>query len=271
MADNRFKARYANALQSMMEEKLPRCGIKATPYITSRLKTLKRLWQVAYDIVYGPNTSGFGWDPETKLVTADKEVWDEYMKAHPMAKEFRTKALPNFDSLCMGIPQLLLPIFPLFLPVNLKQVQLNANFAIHIPSNSNLVTQVSLPKWTFNLAISYCWIQKLLIMGKAKRTDNHLNEYGITREDIEAFREHKATLRWGGRTGRSKEMSKDPNVDDEYAEAAKWKRELQAKDSRKKKRAAKKNDQTLVTGKSKAPSDDDVHSVSDSSPKQKKR
>ncbi|KAI9124902.1 hypothetical protein K1719_004229 [Acacia pycnantha] len=80
MFDNGFKAGYANALQKMMEEKLPGCGIKATPPITSRLKTLNRLWQAAYDIVYGPNTSRFGWDPKTKLVTADKEVWDEYMK-----------------------------------------------------------------------------------------------------------------------------------------------------------------------------------------------
>ncbi|KAI9082779.1 hypothetical protein K1719_035236 [Acacia pycnantha] len=64
----------------MMEEKLLGCGIKATPHIMSRLKTLKRLWQAVYDIVYGPNTSGFGWDPETKLVIADKEVWDEYLK-----------------------------------------------------------------------------------------------------------------------------------------------------------------------------------------------
>ncbi|KAI9077630.1 hypothetical protein K1719_040405 [Acacia pycnantha] len=57
MADNGFKAGFANALQSMMEQKLPGCGIKATPHITSRIKTLKRLWQLAYDMVYGPNTS----------------------------------------------------------------------------------------------------------------------------------------------------------------------------------------------------------------------
>ncbi|KAI9101412.1 hypothetical protein K1719_023894 [Acacia pycnantha] len=57
MADNGFKSGYANALQTMMEAKLPGCGIKATPHITSRLKILKRLWQTAYDIIYGPNAS----------------------------------------------------------------------------------------------------------------------------------------------------------------------------------------------------------------------
>ncbi|KAI9121272.1 hypothetical protein K1719_008305 [Acacia pycnantha] len=100
MADNGFKSGYANALQTMMEAKLPGCGIKATPHITSRLKTLKRLWQTTYDIIYGPSTSGFGWDPETKLITADDDIWDEYLKAHSKHKEFRTKPLPNFDSLC---------------------------------------------------------------------------------------------------------------------------------------------------------------------------
>ncbi|KAI9113870.1 hypothetical protein K1719_015121 [Acacia pycnantha] len=74
IADNDFKSGFANALQSMMEEKLPGCGIKACPHITSRIKTLKKLWQTAYDMVYGTNTSGFGWDPGTKCVTADKEV-----------------------------------------------------------------------------------------------------------------------------------------------------------------------------------------------------
>ncbi|KAI9084358.1 hypothetical protein K1719_033700 [Acacia pycnantha] len=80
MADNGFKSGYANALQTMMEAKLPGCGIKATPHITSGLKTLKRLWQTTYDIIYGPNTSGFGWDSKTKLVTADDDVWEEYLK-----------------------------------------------------------------------------------------------------------------------------------------------------------------------------------------------
>ncbi|KAI9128445.1 hypothetical protein K1719_001438 [Acacia pycnantha] len=80
MADNGFKAGFANALQSMMEQKAG-CGIKATPHITSRIKTFKRLWQMAYDMVYGPNTSRFDWDPDTKFVTAEPVVWEEYLKA----------------------------------------------------------------------------------------------------------------------------------------------------------------------------------------------
>ncbi|KAI9126759.1 hypothetical protein K1719_002355 [Acacia pycnantha] len=80
MADNGFKTGFANALQSMMEERLPGCDIKVTPHITSRIKTLKQLWQMAYDMVYVPNTSGFGWDPDTKFVTVEPAVWEKYLK-----------------------------------------------------------------------------------------------------------------------------------------------------------------------------------------------
>lgn len=82
MAENGFKPGYANALQTMIEEKLPGCGIKAHPHIISRIKTMKLLWQIVYDMVYGTNTSGFGWDSENKCVTAEKDVWDEYVKVH---------------------------------------------------------------------------------------------------------------------------------------------------------------------------------------------
>ncbi|KAI9127301.1 hypothetical protein K1719_001860 [Acacia pycnantha] len=83
MADNGFKVGFANALQTMMEQKLPGCGIKATPHITWRIKTLKRLWQMAYDMVYGVNTSGFGWDRTPNLSAAEPAVWEEYLKACP--------------------------------------------------------------------------------------------------------------------------------------------------------------------------------------------
>ncbi|KAI9083797.1 hypothetical protein K1719_034265 [Acacia pycnantha] len=44
---------------------------------------------------------GFSWDPDTKCVTADKDVWDEYIKIHSRAGQFRTKSFPYFESLSM--------------------------------------------------------------------------------------------------------------------------------------------------------------------------
>ncbi|KAI9070865.1 hypothetical protein K1719_047171 [Acacia pycnantha] len=100
MADNGFKSGFANALQSMMEEKLLGCGIKAPPHITSRIKTLKKLWQPLMTWYTGERFE-LWCDPHTKCVTADKDVWDEYVKSHSRAAQFRTKSFPNFESLSM--------------------------------------------------------------------------------------------------------------------------------------------------------------------------
>ncbi|KAF6158137.1 hypothetical protein GIB67_014931 [Kingdonia uniflora] len=43
--------------------------------------------------------SGFGWDDEKHMVTADSYIWDEYLKEHPEAKPMRTKTLPNYQDL----------------------------------------------------------------------------------------------------------------------------------------------------------------------------
>ena len=80
MAENGFKNGHAQALETMMEQKAPNCCIKAYPHIVSHIRTLKQSWQTVYDMVFGTNTSGFGYDPETKCVTADKDVWDEYIR-----------------------------------------------------------------------------------------------------------------------------------------------------------------------------------------------
>ena len=48
-------------------------------------------------MVYGSNTSGFGWDPERKVVTADKEVWEEYLKVyHPTNSVYVTSIVHFF-------------------------------------------------------------------------------------------------------------------------------------------------------------------------------
>ncbi|KAI9071487.1 hypothetical protein K1719_046548 [Acacia pycnantha] len=211
----------------MMEAKLPGCGIKATPHITSRLKTLKRLWQTAYDIIYGPNTSGFGWDPETKLVTADDDVWDEYhtmtqldktigavrtsanhhrplllLHRHTYATAMNDRCFPMqgqpfshfvftnpiVDLSNFGAPTSNPGIGHLLHPIFLCSSYSNPK---QVPKrqtpHSNLVTQVTLHDSTF-VALSHGRIHNLVEdNGKVKRTDNRLKELGITMEDVEAF------------------------------------------------------------------------------------
>ncbi|KAK4590389.1 hypothetical protein RGQ29_020799 [Quercus rubra] len=43
--------------------------------------------------------TGFGWDAETNTVHALEESWQNYCRAHPKAKMFRTKGLSNYNLL----------------------------------------------------------------------------------------------------------------------------------------------------------------------------
>jgi len=43
------------------------------------------------------DNSGFGWNEETKMPTADKGVWDDFMTKHPKCKKFMHKSLPFYD------------------------------------------------------------------------------------------------------------------------------------------------------------------------------
>ena len=43
--------------------------------------------------------SGFGWDEQKQVIAAEPDVWDAYIKKHPLAKKFWTKLLQFFDLL----------------------------------------------------------------------------------------------------------------------------------------------------------------------------
>ncbi|KAL5726819.1 hypothetical protein ACHQM5_000071 [Ranunculus cassubicifolius] len=46
--------------------------------------------------------SGFGWDEEKEMVCVDDEqVWDDYIKAHPDFKVWRTKSMAGYDQVCI--------------------------------------------------------------------------------------------------------------------------------------------------------------------------
>ncbi|KAJ8437221.1 hypothetical protein Cgig2_012490 [Carnegiea gigantea] len=67
----------------------------------SRLRYFKGIYNVVHDLVVGSCTCGFGWDPETKSVVAEKEVWKAYVKNHPRANDWRGKPCLYYEDLCI--------------------------------------------------------------------------------------------------------------------------------------------------------------------------
>ncbi|PUU75334.1 hypothetical protein B9Z19DRAFT_1131525 [Tuber borchii] len=64
--------------------------------LKSRTSALKKKWKAFNHLL---NSSGFGWDQGSKVVTAAESVWQDYLKSHPDAAKFQTQALENYMEL----------------------------------------------------------------------------------------------------------------------------------------------------------------------------
>lgn len=100
-ADNDFKSGLLGVLEGVLHEKLPGCGIKAKPHIESRVKTLKRDTGTVFDMVNGVGCGGFGWDSNTNMVVAEKQVWDGDVQSHKRAAHWKNRSFPHCDMLCI--------------------------------------------------------------------------------------------------------------------------------------------------------------------------
>ncbi|XVF63723.1 hypothetical protein PTKIN_Ptkin09bG0108900 [Pterospermum kingtungense] len=98
-ADTGFKTGYLLELERMVAKKLPNANIKAKPHIESRIKTLKKDWSIIFDMVQGNCTSGFGWDSQKNMVTAEDAVWESYLSSHKDASQFRTRSFCFYNEL----------------------------------------------------------------------------------------------------------------------------------------------------------------------------
>ncbi|XP_071709221.1 uncharacterized protein At2g29880-like [Rutidosis leptorrhynchoides] len=99
-AGNGFKSGYLQHLEEKLKETFPDSGLLGKPHIESKVRTMKRDWQVVHDMFSGSNTSGFGWFDDTKLLSATSEVWDAYIKHHKEAAKWRNKPFPHYNELC---------------------------------------------------------------------------------------------------------------------------------------------------------------------------
>lgn len=79
-ADNGFKPGYFQAVQRLLDISYPNSGLKAEPHIKSRLKTLRANFSILHNMLAGKHASGFTWDRENCRVTANDQVWDDYIR-----------------------------------------------------------------------------------------------------------------------------------------------------------------------------------------------
>ncbi|MBA0701230.1 hypothetical protein Goari_000036 [Gossypium aridum] len=68
--DMRFKVDYLNEMERMLEKVLPNVTLKAKPNLESRIRTLKRDWEIVYNMFSGKDNSEFGWDKHKQMVVA---------------------------------------------------------------------------------------------------------------------------------------------------------------------------------------------------------
>ncbi|TKW36212.1 hypothetical protein SEVIR_2G425700v4 [Setaria viridis] len=90
-----FKNCYSQGIQSILAQKLPGRGIKASPHVDSRLKVLKRKYYSIKDMLASP---GFSWDDARKMIQCEKQRYDEYCRDHPRAKGMYGIPFVYFDT-----------------------------------------------------------------------------------------------------------------------------------------------------------------------------
>ncbi|CAA7054193.1 unnamed protein product [Microthlaspi erraticum] len=66
--------------------------------LKNRYKTLRRQFNAIKRLL---RSDGFAWDDERQMVTADDNVWQDYIKAHRDARQFMTRPIPYYKDLCV--------------------------------------------------------------------------------------------------------------------------------------------------------------------------
>lgn len=73
------------------------CGLNYdVAQLQSKYSDLKKKYTTVHTL---RSLSGFGWDPETKTVTADEDTWTRYLERHTEARQFKTKPFIFFDQM----------------------------------------------------------------------------------------------------------------------------------------------------------------------------
>ncbi|KZO98396.1 hypothetical protein CALVIDRAFT_562302 [Calocera viscosa TUFC12733] len=97
-SENGFKTAVWHLVVQRLHSEYPQPAHlkKEKQHVYSCWARLKDAWKVMDAL---KSQSGFGWDESNQSVTADEEVWDMYLQAHPEAKQFRTKGFALYSKL----------------------------------------------------------------------------------------------------------------------------------------------------------------------------
>lgn len=67
-------------MENKMLEKMPRCTLKVTPHIESRVKQLKKHHNAITKMMWTRGGSGFGWNDKDKMIVVEKEIYQDWVK-----------------------------------------------------------------------------------------------------------------------------------------------------------------------------------------------
>ncbi|PWA70371.1 myb/SANT-like domain-containing protein [Artemisia annua] len=97
---NRVDGTFTSQAYTNMVEELSKIKKDITKkHLKNRLKTLKEHFSQYYDIFRGAALSGFSWNPITRLLEAEDDVWEKLIEAKPDAEKWRTKPINHYNQM----------------------------------------------------------------------------------------------------------------------------------------------------------------------------
>ncbi|XP_042001392.1 uncharacterized protein LOC121750840 [Salvia splendens] len=94
--DNGFRMGYLNKIEDDLRAELPKCDLKGTPHITSKISAWKNNYN-SLRAILGRSGVGFNTDGDYKIDCNDDQ-WDQIVQADKEARGMRKKSWPFWET-----------------------------------------------------------------------------------------------------------------------------------------------------------------------------